>query len=184
MLDFLSQPWPWFVAGPLIALIMFLMLYTGKTFGVSSNLRTICSIAGAGRKTNYFKFNWRANSWNLVFMLGLIIGGALTAAYFKNPDPVMLSSQTEQKLHDYAIQNSGLAPAELFGIDAVFSVKGCLILLLGGLLIGFGARYAGGCTSGHAIMGLSNLQAPSLIAVVGFFIGGLTMVHMLFPLIF
>ncbi len=184
MIDFISQPWPWYVSGPLITLIMVLMLYTGKTFGVSSNLRTMCSIAGAGRKTKYFKFNWRANVWNLVFMLGLVIGGFSASKFLSNPNPVMLSSQTEQKLHDYNLQNEGLAPPELFNAEAVFSLKGFLILLVGGMLVGFGARYAGGCTSGHAIMGLSNFQIPSLIAVVGFFIGGLAMVHFIFPFIF
>ena len=73
------------------------------------------------------------------------------------------------------------SPVELF---ETLTLKNIIILIIGGLLIGFGTRYAGGCTSGHAISGLSDLQLPSLIAVVGFFIGGLIMVHLLFPLIF
>lgn len=184
MVEFLSNPWPWYVSGPLITLIMILMLYSGKTFGVSSNLRSMCSIMGAGRKVKFFKFNWRENTWNLIFALGLILGGIISTTFLANPKAVELSSKTEQKLHEMNIMNDGLAPAELFSIEAVFTLKGFLILLVGGFLIGFGARYAGGCTSGHAIMGLSNLQIPSLVAVIGFFIGGLAMVHLLFPLIF
>ena len=83
-------------------------------------------------------------------------------------------------------ENAGksLLPAELYGWNSVLSIKGLTILIIGGFLVGFGTRYAGGCTSGHAITGLSSLQMPSLIAVIGFFIGGLIMVHLLFPLIF
>jgi len=184
MIELLSSPWPWYISGPLIALTMFLMLYTGKSFGVSSNLKSMCTIAGAGRKVKYFKFNWKATIWNLVFMLGLVLGGALSASFLKNENPVNLSSQTEQKLHEYHMHNDNIVPMELYGEQAVFSFKGFLILLFGGIMVGFGARYAGGCTSGHAIQGLSNLQIPSLIAVIGFFIGGLAMVHLIFPLIF
>jgi uncharacterized membrane protein YedE/YeeE len=75
-------------------------------------------------------------------------------------------------------------PDAIFGAEAMSSAKGLLLLLLGGFLIGFGTPYAGGCTSGHAITGLSNLQIPSLIAVIGFFLGGLVMAHFLIPLIF
>lgn len=66
------------------------------------------------------------------------------------------------------MQGEAYLPDELFATDALTDPKSLAILLFGGLLIGFGARYAGGCTSGHAISGLSNLQLPSLIAVVGF----------------
>jgi len=64
------------------------------------------------------------------------------------------------------------------------SLKGFLVLAFGGLMVGFGSRYAGGCTSGHAISGLSDLQIQSLIAVAGFFIGGLLMTYFVLPLIF
>ena len=75
-------------------------------------------------------------------------------------------------------------PAELFSLEQVFTLKGLLILVIGGFLVGFGSRYAGGCTSGHAISGLSNLQLPSLIAVIGFFIGGLIMSFFILPWLF
>jgi len=78
----------------------------------------------------------------------------------------------------------GFVPASQFGLEAMSETKNIIILALGGLMVGFGARYAGGCTSGHAISGISNLQPASLLAVVGFFIGGLLMTHVLFPLIY
>ncbi len=184
MIEFLSQPWPWYVAGPLITLVMLFMLFFGKTFGVSSNLRTICSAAGAGKKIEFFNFDWKANKWNLVFLLGITLGGVLSATLFNNPNDVTIASETVESLQELGIENKGLLPMELFGLDSLFSLKGFFFLIIGGFLVGFGARYAGGCTSGHGISGLSNLQLPSLIAVIGFFIGGLTMVHLIFPIIF
>ena len=184
MIEFLSQPWPWYVAGPLITLIMVSLFFFGKTFGVSSNLSTLCAAAGAGKKVEYFKFDWKSRVWNLIFLGGLVIGGVISSTLLKNPNNIELNPRTEEILSTHGILNEGMLPSELFGLDALFTVKGFLILLIGGFLVGFGARYAGGCTSGHAISGLSNLQLPSLVAVIGFFIGGLAMVHLFFPLIF
>ena len=73
---------------------------------------------------------------------------------------------------------------QIFNLDFLFSVKGILVLVVGGFMIGFGSRYAGGCTSGHAIMGISSLQWPSLVTVIFFFMGGLLMTHFILPLIF
>jgi len=184
MIEFLSQPWPWYVAGPLITMVMLSMLFFGKTFGISSNLRTMCSAVGAGKKVSFFNFDWKSGIWNLVFLLGTVIGGLVSATLLNSPDPIELNPETVQILSNYNITNSGVLPEELFGRDVLFSLKGIFLLVLGGFLVGFGARYAGGCTSGHAISGLSNLQWPSLVAVIGFFIGGLLMVHVFFPLIF
>lgn len=185
-MEWILQPWPWYVSGPLIAGIMFLLLFGGKNFGMSSNLRTLCSLGGAGKKAEYFNFDWRSQRWNLVVALGAVIGGFL-AASFLSPDPaVNIAADTVANLEQLGFESAGEAylPDELFASEALTDPKSLGLLLLGGLLIGFGARYAGGCTSGHAISGLSNLQLPSLIAVIGFFIGGLVMVHLLFPLIF
>ncbi|HSJ12278.1 MAG TPA: YeeE/YedE thiosulfate transporter family protein, partial [Gillisia sp.] len=103
-----------------------------------------------------------------------------------NDTAVNINPDTVAILQDYGFESAGEAylPSELFNMEALADPKALAILLIGGILIGFGARYAGGCTSGHAISGLSNLQLPSLIAVIGFFIGGLVMVHLLYPLIF
>lgn len=185
-MEIVLEPWPWYVAGPLIALIMFLLIFMGKKFGMSSNLETMCSMCGAGKKAEYFNFDWRGNKWNLVVMLGAAIGGFIAAHLLSPESAVDISENTVANLQTLGFHSAGEAylPGELFALEALTKAGNFVILLVGGLLIGFGARYAAGCTSGHAISGLSNLQLPSLIAVVGFFIGGLVMVHFLFPVIF
>lgn len=183
MIEILSQPWPWYISGPLIALVMFLLLYFGKEFGVSDTLRTTCSALGAGRYADFFKFDWRKNIWNLMFVLGGFIGGYLAVTFIPNPDPVALNPETISRLDQWGIapETNGLAPESIFSIEGLMSLKGLLMIVVGGFLVGFGTRYAGGCTSGHAISGLSNLQIPSLIAVIGFFVGGLIMTFLILP---
>ena len=185
-MEHILQPWPWYVSGPLIALIMFFLVYFGKTFGMSSNLRTLCSIGGAGKKVEFFNFDWKAQRWNLILVLGAVIGGYIAHQFLSAPTHIDLNPKTVEDLSKLGFKNAGqsLLPAELYSWDAVLSLKGISILVIGGFLVGFGTRYAGGCTSGHAITGLSSLQRPSLVAVIGFFIGGLIMIHLLFPLIF
>jgi uncharacterized protein len=185
MLELLRQPWPWYTSGAAIAFIMVLLLFYGKSFGVSANLRTMCTIAGAGKKVKFFDFDWRTQKWNLLFLFGSVLGGVIASTILKSEVPLQLSAATITDLQTLGIRFDGqLNPSSLFGWEFITSPKGFLILLGGGILVGFGARYAGGCTSGHAISGLSNLQIPSLVAVVGFFIGGLIMTHLLLPLIF
>ena len=184
MLEFIQQPWPWYISGALIAGIMFLLLFFGQSFGFSSNLRTICAASGGGKLVKFFDFNWKSQIWNLVFLLGAIIGGFIAAQFLSNGEAVKISESTIADLSKLGIASpSSIQPSELFSMDVVFSVKGFLILAFGGLMVGFGSRYAGGCTSGHAISGLSDLQLPSLIAVIGFFAGGLLMTFVLLPLI-
>lgn len=184
-MNLIYEPWPWYVAGPIIAFVMFLMLIFGKAFGVSSNLRTMCSIAGAGKAADFFRFDWKSDVWNLVFIFGAAIGGYLAHTFLMPNLSIDLNPSTVQNLESFGMENPGSSfyPESLFGYEALTSIKGFSFLLIGGLLIGFGTRYAGGCTSGHAISGLSNLQIPSLIAVVGFFIGGLIMTHLILPYI-
>ena len=186
MLDFIMQPWPWWFSGLIISSVMFLLLFFGKSFGFSANLRTICSIGGAGKKVKFFDFDWKKQTWNIVFLVGAIIGGFITSEFLSYPDQaVAISENTIQDLEALGFAApSSIQPAELFSIETLFTLKGFLILAFGGLLVGFGARYAGGCTSGHAISGIADLQVPSMIAVVGFFIGGLIMTFGIFPLIF
>jgi len=185
-MDFILQPWPWYVSGPLIALIMAILVFFGKTFGMSSNLRTLCSIGGAGKLADFFKFDWKAQKWNLIVVVGAIIGGYIAVQFLSDGSAINLSSETIIDLNELGFQNVGqtLLPAEIYSGDNILTLKGMSILVVAGFLVGFGTRYAGGCTSGHAITGLSNLQLPSLIAVIGFFIGGLIMTHFLLPLIF
>ncbi|MEE9350282.1 MAG: YeeE/YedE thiosulfate transporter family protein [Flavobacteriaceae bacterium] len=184
-MEFLLQPWAWYVSGPLIALVMFTMFYFGKRLGISSNLESLCAIGGAGKFNNFFKFDWRKNKWNLAFMIGLIIGGFLSSNYLSNTKSVAISEQTKIELNDLGFKNAGdtYMPTEIFTAKNL-NLKTVSILLIAGFLVGFGARYAGGCTSGHAIVGLSMLELPSLISVIGFFIGGLTMTWFIYPIIF
>jgi len=185
-MNWIYNPWPWYVSGPIIAIIMFLLIMVGKNFGMSANLRTICTICGAGSKAHFFKFNWKSQKWNLVVVIGAIIGGYIGSHFLSSDISVAINPNTVADLNLLGFESAGTSylPTELFDTNALLSIKNILILSIGGFLVGFGARYAGGCTSGHAISGLSELQLPSLIAVIGFFIGGLVMIHFIFPLIF
>jgi len=184
-MEFILQPWSWWFSGLMIAVIMFFLLFFGQSFGFSSNLRTICAAAGLGKSAKFFDFNWKSQMWNLVFLVGAILGGFIARQYLSTDAPVLISEATISDLSKFGISApKSLQPDELFGLDAVLSLKGFALLAFGGLMVGFGSRYAGVCTSGHAISGLSDLQIPSLIAVMGFFIGGLLMTYLIFPLIF
>ncbi|GAB4518073.1 MAG: YeeE/YedE thiosulfate transporter family protein [Allomuricauda sp.] len=143
-------------------------------------------MGGAGKFSDYFKVDTKSKRWNLLVVLGSVIGGFM-GAHWLSPNPAVdISEQTVTKLQNLGFESAGEAylPTELFSMEALANPNVWFILVVAGFLVGFGTRYAGGCTSGHAISGLSNLQRPSLIAVIGFFIGGLIMVHLLFPLIF
>ncbi len=180
------EPWPWWFSGLMITFIMYLHLYFGKSFGMSSNLRTMCAIGG-GRFLDFFKFDWKAQIWNLVVAGGAMIGGFIFVTFI-NPNPTVdLSPETIASLKEININvtlgNVSHFPEEIFNWSSLFTIRGLFFIVISGLLVGFGTRYAGGCTSGHAISGLSNLQVPSLIAVVGFFAGGLVMVNFILPYI-
>ncbi len=190
IIEFISQPWHWSISGAIIALVMFLLIYFGQRFGVSSSFKTFCSMGGAGKKYEYFNYDWKSHSWLLTFILGAVIGGAIASTILASPEPVQISQATINDLANMGIatpqnitEGTGYVPTDLFNFETLFSLKGILVMVLGGFLIGFGTRWAGGCTSGHAISGMSNLQLPSLVAVIGFFIGGLLMTHLLLPLI-
>ena len=175
-MDFILNPWPWYLSGPLIAFVMAILLYFGKTFGMSSSLKTICSAIGANKFSDFFKFNWKDQRWNLTIVIGAIIGGFIATQF--------LSNNTATDLNPATITELQQMPNEMFSMESLTSIKTIVLLIIGGLLVGFGTRYASGCTSGHAITGLSSLQKQSLIAVIGFFIGGLIMTNFILPLIF
>lgn len=185
-MNWIYESWPWYIAGPLIALVMFVLLMVGKRFGMSSPLRTACAAVGAGKASQFFRYDWKAERWNLMVVIGAIIGGFIASNYMSDNKVEIAPSVAQQLADDYQITSAGESylPPEIFATDVLSDPFTVAVLLIGGLLVGFGARYAGGCTSGHAISGLSNLQLPSLIAVIGFFIGGLVMIHFLYPLIF
>jgi uncharacterized membrane protein YedE/YeeE len=185
-MDLITHTWPWYVSGFLIGAVMLLLIYFGKVFGMSTNLRSLCSMTGVGKLVPFFNFDWRAQRWNLAVIFGAMVGGFVAVNYMDDPSNVAINPTTISQLQEMGIDapNGKILPEFIFGTEALASPKMIFILIIGGVLIGFGSRYAGGCTSGHAISGLSNLQVPSLKAVIGFFVGGLIMAHFLLPLIF
>lgn len=184
-IELIRKPWPWYVAGPIIGLtVPTLLLIGNKSFGISSSLRHICA-ACFPANLSYFKYDWKKEIWNLVFVLGIFFGGIIATNFLANPYTMVISESTVMDLQTLGIRDfTGLMPSDLFSTDVLFSIKGFIFFIIGGFMVGFGTRYAGGCTSGHAIMGLSNLQVPSLIATCCFMIGGFATTHLLMPLIF
>ena len=155
------QPWPWWFSGILVGLtVPLLYLLTGQGFGISTSFQQIGAICAPNSKLAYLRdFNKRKGMWTLMFALGIVIGGFIANH--------MLSA----------------TPIE-FLPESYMNVGGAMRLLVGGILVGFGTRYAGGCTSGHAITGISNLNWPSLVATIFFFVGGLGVTWGLGSLIF
>lgn len=184
MMEIFKQPWAWYVAGPLIGLMVPVLLIIGnKTFGISSSLRHICA-ACIPAKIPFFSYEWKKEAWNLVLVLGVLIGGVIAATFFLNNQGVQVNPKLVNELSTYGItEYNSLVPKQLFSFPALFTPKGFIMIIGGGFLVGFGTRYAGGCTSGHAIMGLSNLQLPSLIATICFMIGGFIMANLILPFI-
>ncbi|QDW28152.1 YeeE/YedE family protein [Pedobacter sp. KBS0701] len=182
MLEFLKQPWPWYVAGPLIGLTVPALLILGnKSFGISSSLRHICA-ACLPANIPFFKYDWKKEAWNLFFVFGILMGGAIATGLLSNPKPVEVNPKLAAELAGYGITNyDNLIPQDIMNWPALLTLKGFLLMVVGGFLVGFGTRYAGGCTSGHAIMGLSNLQWPSLVATICFMIGGFIMANLILP---
>jgi uncharacterized membrane protein YedE/YeeE len=184
MIEILSGPWPWYVAGPLIGLTVPALLILGnKIFGISSSLRHICA-ACLPANIPFFKYNWKKELWNLFFVLGIFIGGLISYLFLKNPNPIELNPQLVNELKQYGINDfNSLVPTDLFSLDNLLSLKGFFLMVVGGFMVGFGTRYAGGCTSGHSIMGLSLLQLSSLIATICFMLGGIVAANFLLPVL-
>ncbi len=187
IIDFISQPWHWAVSGAIIATLSVVMTLLGERFGISGFYNAICSASGAGKRIKLFDKDYTKEFWRMCFIIGAMVGGYIAMHFLASDAPVQISESTIAHLKEWGVAypddvsvNPGYLPAGLFN----FSVKGILLALIGGICIGFGARYGEGCTSGHAINGLSHLQFPSLLAVIGFFIGGLLMTHLIMPWIF
>jgi uncharacterized membrane protein YedE/YeeE len=184
MMNWFNAEWPWYVAGPLIGLFVPALLLAGnKTFGISGNLRHLCSALLPSR-LEFFRYDWKSTGlWNLVFLAGVLIGGFL-ASHFGAPHSINLSPASVATLRQIGIHDfSGVAPRELFTWHALLTLRGIISIVAGGFLVGFGTQYAAGCTSGHAISGLANFELPSLIAVLGFFVGGLTATYFILPFV-
>ncbi len=157
----MTQPWSWWLSGILIGLtVPLLYLLAGKAFGISTSLQEIGAVCAPHSKLEYLsKFDRKANAWLIVFAVGIALGSFI-ATRFLMAEPI------------------GFLP------ESFSSPAGAIKLLVGGFLIGFGTRYAGGCTSGHSITGIANFNWPSLVATVCFFAGGLAVTWGLGPFIF
>ena len=184
IIELISQPWSWYVAGPLIGLTIPTLLIIGnKSFGISSSLRHVCA-ACLPANISFFKYDWKKEIWNLVFVFGIFLGGIVAINFLANPNPIVVDPKLMSELAQYGITDySSLIPSQILNWQSLFTLKGFLMLVVGGLMIGFGTRYAGGCTSGHAIMGLSTLQWPSLVATCCFMAGGFIMANLILPFI-
>ena len=184
MLEWIKQPWPWYVAGPLIGLTVPALLILGnKTFGISSSLRHVCASC-LPANIPFFKYDWKKEIWNLFFVAGVLLGGIIAAQLLSNSEPVLVNAKLSQELATYGITNyQGMVPVDLFSWPQLLTARGLVMMVVGGFMVGFGTRYAGGCTSGHAIMGLSNLQWPSLVATCCFMAGGFIMTNLILPYI-
>ena len=184
MIEFLKQPWPWYVAGPVIGLIVPTLLILGnKHFGISANLRHACA-ACFPADIQLFKYEWKKELWNLFFIAGIFFGAIIAFMLLPDPAGIEVNPKLAEELSKYGINDySHMVPRQLFSFGSLFTFRGFIMLVVGGFLVGFGSRYAGGCTSGHAITGLSNLQVPSLIATISFMVGGFIMANLLLPFI-
>jgi uncharacterized protein len=183
-LDLLRQPWPWYVAGPAIGLVVPLLLFFGgRRFGLSSSFRHLCAIVA--HRTPYFQYPWRSQGgWNLLLVAGIALGGFVGGVVVADPAPIRIAAATARDLAALGLAIDGeLAPAAIFSLAGLLTPAGLAARVGGGFLVGFGARWAQGCTSGHAIMGLAEGQLPSLLAVLGFFAGGLLATHLIWPLL-
>ena len=184
IINYISQPWPWYIAGPLIGLVIILLQWIdNKPLAASSSYRHVCAaVFPAG--IPFLKYNWKADSWNLFFVAGIIIGGFVAGNIFPNAANINISNETTVQLQSIGIYDTtGFAPVQLFSFAALKTIQGIVIIVLGGFLIGFGSRYAGGCVSGHSMTGISDLQGTSLLATACIFAGGVFASHYLLPLI-
>lgn len=183
MMDWIGESWPWYIAGPLLGLIVPLVyIFLNKGFGISSTMKDICAMCLPHTNISFFKYNWKENAWNLVFSAGIIIGALLVYLIIPNTGNVDISEGAAHRLSAYGINDlTGLVPKQIFNWAAIISPVTLIFICCGGFLVGFGTRYAGGCTSGHAITGLSQLSIASLISVCGFFVGGLISTWLIMP---
>jgi uncharacterized membrane protein YedE/YeeE len=185
LMELLSRPWPWYVVGPLVGLFVPLLLVLGnRQFGLSSNLRHACAAVLPGR-VEFFRYDWREKGlWNLVFALGIVAGGFVGGVLLASPEPIGISERTVADLSALGIREfAGLVPGDLFSWAGLLTFRGFVAVVVGGFLVGFGTAYAGGCTSGHGLSGLADLQPASLVALVGFFVGGIAGTFLLLPLV-
>ncbi len=184
MFELIKQPWHWAVSGILIGLTVPALLILGnKKFGISSSFRHVCAACIPSR-IPFFQYNWRKEIWNLFFVTGILVGGFIAANFLSNPAQFVIAESTKSALSELGIRDfSNILPKDIFNSANIFTFKGLFFFIVGGFLVGFGTRYAGGCTSGHSITGLSNLQFSSLVATICFMIGGFISANIILPFI-
>jgi uncharacterized membrane protein YedE/YeeE len=182
MLELLKQPWSWWAAGIIIGLTVPTLLILGnKSFGISSSMRHLCAMCFPA-KLPFFNYDWKKEIWNIFFIVGVALGGFVAVQFLGNDEPVKIAAETQQELREQGVSSFGeLLPADIFSWESLLTLRGFIFIVIGGFMVGFGTRWAGGCTSGHAIMGLSNLQWPSLVATISFMVGGFFMTWVILP---
>jgi uncharacterized membrane protein YedE/YeeE len=180
-----SPAWPWYVAGPIVGLLVPLALWIDcRRWGVSSSFRHLCAI-GSPIRPAYLRYEWKNESWSLFFVAGAVIGGFVGAHFFPNAAIPNISPRTVAAIQAIGFDSPrGLVPAEVFAIGQLATWRTFCMVIVGGFLVGFGTRYANGCTSGHAITGNALREWPSLVATVSFFIGGLITTYFVLPLLY
>lgn len=157
---------PWYIAGPLIGLMVPLLLFVReKQFGLSSSYRYIGSFILP--KNSYFNYDRSKDAWQVHFAIGIVCAAVLIFQ-FDLYTPQNLDSSKEYLRH----------------FQEVYSLQNWLMFAVGGIFVGFGARYAGGCTAGHCIMGNSILSLSSILSTCMFFAGGLIVSHFVLPYLF
>ena len=183
-MEIIKQPWTWYAAGILIGLTVPALLIIGnKQFGISSTLRHVCA-AVLPTKKPYFNYDWKKEIWSFFFVGGIVLGGIIGTTWLANPNPIQIAPETQAQLSALGVTDfNGLIPSDIFNFQSLFTLRGFIFIVVGGFLVGFGTRYAGGCTSGHSITGLSNFQLPSLIATICFMLGGFFVTWVIMPLI-
>src|SRR5439155_7291257 len=155
----LTRPWPWYVAGPIIGLMVPALLLLGnKAFSFSSNLPHICAACFPG-KVAFFRYDWKkTGTWNLAFLAGTLLGGFIGGRLLA-AGSVAFSARTRAALTALGLHDlSGLVPREAFSWAALATPRGIVMVVGGGFLVRFGTAYACGCTPGHAISGLADFQ--------------------------
>ena len=183
MWDLIVQPWPWWVAGIVIGFTVFILLFMGnKTFGISSSMRHVCAMCMPSTKISFFQYDWKKEIWNIFFVIGVLIGGFIAGNFMQDPEQIVVAEHTQEVLKEAGVTDfGGLLPTDIFSWESLGTLRGFIFIVIGGFMVGFGTRYAGGCTSGHAIMGLSSLQWPSLVATIMFMVGGIIMTWFILP---
>lgn len=169
-LDYPDPAWSPYVVGAGIGVLSWLTFYfSNKSIGASSFYAHAAGFLGkvfAKRHTEslaYFKDNPPRVSWGFVFVVATIVGGAIAA------------------LSGGEVANEWLPAMWVDRFGDSISLR-AMIGFAGGVFMAFGARLAGGCTSGHGISGTLQLNPGSWITLICLFLGGIAVAIPLYSL--